>query len=73
MLKRSDEKEVLHAIAEVRAGGAPTTSEIARMVVRSFLEPATAAAAATDTLSAREMEILALAMHERHASKIRVH
>jgi DNA-binding NarL/FixJ family response regulator len=57
VLKRSDEQEVLHAIAEVRAGGAPMTSEIARMVVRSFLEPATAAAE-TDQLSAREMEIL---------------
>jgi DNA-binding NarL/FixJ family response regulator len=60
VLKRSDEKEVLHAIAEVRAGGAPMTSEIARMVVRSFLEPSAAAASDTDTLSAREMEILAL-------------
>ncbi len=38
VLKRSDEKEILAAIAEVRAGGAPMTSEIARMVVRSFME-----------------------------------
>lgn len=59
VLKRSDEKEVLQAIAEVRAGGAPMTSEIARMVVRSFLEPP-AAASQTDPLSTREMEILAL-------------
>lgn len=58
VLKRSDEKEVLHAIAEVRAGGAPMTSEIARMVVRSFLEPPSATSN-TDQLSAREMEILA--------------
>jgi DNA-binding NarL/FixJ family response regulator len=58
VLKRSDEKEVLHAIAEVRAGGAPMTSEIARMVVRSFLE-SPASASETDQLSAREMEILA--------------
>ena len=36
VLKRADEKEILEAIAEVRAGGAPMTSEIARMVVRSF-------------------------------------
>lgn len=57
VLKRSDEKEVLHAIAEVRAGGAPMTSEIARMVVRSFLEPS-AGSSETDPLSAREMEIL---------------
>jgi DNA-binding NarL/FixJ family response regulator len=60
VLKRSDETEVLHAIAEVRAGGAPMTSEIARMVVRSFLVPPTASNSGTDTLSAREMEILAL-------------
>lgn len=60
VLKRSDENEVLHAIAEVRAGGAPMTSEIARMVVRSFLEPSAASSSETDPLSAREMEILAL-------------
>lgn len=60
VLKRSDEKEVLHAIAEVRAGGAPMTSEIARMVVRSFLESPATSASETDQLSAREMEILAL-------------
>jgi DNA-binding NarL/FixJ family response regulator len=60
VLKRSDEHEVLHAIAEVRAGGAPMTSEIARMVVRSFLEPPAAPSSETDPLSAREMEILAL-------------
>jgi DNA-binding NarL/FixJ family response regulator len=37
------------------------TSEVARMVVRSFLEsPAVAGPAGTDQLSARELEILAL-------------
>jgi DNA-binding NarL/FixJ family response regulator len=61
VLKRSDEKEILEAIAEVRAGGAPMTSEIARMVVRSFMEaPKTQESAGTDQLSARELEILAL-------------
>jgi len=61
VLKRSDEKEILEAIAEVRAGGAPMTSEVARMVVRSFLEsPAVTGPAGTDQLSARELEILAL-------------
>ena len=61
VLKRSDEKEILAAIAEVRAGGAPMTSEIARMVVRSFMEsPAVPDPAGTDQLSARELEILAL-------------
>jgi DNA-binding NarL/FixJ family response regulator len=61
VLKRSDEKEILEAIAEVRAGGAPMTSEIARMVVRSFMEsPAVSEAGDTDQLSTRELEILAL-------------
>ena len=61
VLKRSDEKEILAAIAEVRTGGAPMTSEIARMVVRSFLEsPAVPDPAGTDQLSARELELLAL-------------
>src|SRR5882672_3228115 len=31
VLKRADESEILEAIAEVRAGGAPMTNEIARM------------------------------------------
>jgi DNA-binding NarL/FixJ family response regulator len=61
VLKRSDDQEILDAIAEVRAGGAPMTSEIARMVVRSFMQPpGVADPAGTDQLSAREMEILAL-------------
>ena len=36
VLKRAEEKEILGAIAEVRAGGGPMTSDVARMVVRSF-------------------------------------
>src|SRR6476659_7627947 len=61
VLKRSDDQEILSAIAEVRAGGAPMTSEIARMVVRSFMEqPKSTDANGTEQLSAREMEILAL-------------
>ncbi len=61
VLKRADEKEIIEAIAEVRAGGAPMTSEIARMVVRSFLEaPAATEPSDTAQLSARELEILAL-------------
>lgn len=61
VLKRSDEKEILEAIAEVRSGGAPMTSEIARMVVRSFMEePKPQDSAGTDQLSTRELEILAL-------------
>ncbi|HLP77506.1 MAG TPA: response regulator transcription factor [Candidatus Paceibacterota bacterium] len=59
VLKRSDEKDILAAIAEVRAGGAPMTSEVARMVVRSFMEEPKEPSN-TEQLSAREMEILAL-------------
>jgi DNA-binding NarL/FixJ family response regulator len=59
VLKRSDDQEILEAIAEVRAGGAPMTSEIARMLVRSFAE-SPQVSSDTDHLSAREMELLAL-------------
>lgn len=59
VLKRADEKEILAAIAEVRAGGAPMTSEIARMLVRSFMEPPSASLTSKEQLSPREMEILA--------------
>jgi len=58
LLKRSKESEILEAIAEVRAGGAPMTGEIARLLVRSFREPAQNQAQETE-LSARETEILA--------------
>jgi DNA-binding NarL/FixJ family response regulator len=61
VLKRADESEILDAIAEVRAGGAPMTSEIARMVVRAFAgTPEIPVTQGTDQLSSREMEILAL-------------
>ena len=58
LLKRSKESEILEAIAEVRVGGAPMTSEIARMLVRSFREP-TIAKTPDTSLSMRETEILA--------------
>jgi DNA-binding NarL/FixJ family response regulator len=64
VLKRADEKEILDAIAEVRAGGAPMTSQVARMVVRSFLEEPSDHSA-TEQLSPREMEILALVAQGR--------
>jgi DNA-binding NarL/FixJ family response regulator len=60
VLKRADQKDILDAIAEVRAGGAPMTSEIARMLVRSFMEPPSASLSDKEQLSSREMEILAL-------------
>ena len=58
ILKRFRPEKVIHAIAEVRAGGAPMTPEIARMVVRSFRAPS--AAPSADGLTARESEILRL-------------
>ena len=71
VLKRSDDEEILNAIAEVRAGGAPMTSEIARMVVRSFLDTSKGpGAGGTDQLSAREMEILALVAEGRPNKEI---
>ena len=61
VLKRADASEILEAMAEVRAGGAPMTSEVARMVVRAFAgSPPLPASEGTDQLSDREMEILAL-------------
>jgi DNA-binding NarL/FixJ family response regulator len=59
VLKRSDDAEILEAIAEVRAGGAPMTHEIARMVVRSFAGNPDEQDE-TSRLSPRESEILAL-------------
>jgi len=59
LLKRAPKEEILRAISEVKAGGAPMTGEIARLVVQSFQ------AASTDGLkeqglSPRELEILEL-------------
>src|SRR5665213_715392 len=69
VLKRADEKEILEAIAEVRAGGAPMTSQVARMVVRSFLdEPSNSLE--TENLTPREMEILALVAQGRSNKEI---
>ena len=58
ILKRSRPEEIIQAVADVRAGGAPMTSEIARMVVRSFRAPSPVPNA--DGLTARESEILEL-------------
>ena len=59
LLKRSTPEEILRAIAEVRAGGAPMTGEIARMVVETFQKPAARLAGSAE-LSSRETGILAL-------------
>ncbi len=57
ILKRFRPEEILQAIAEVRAGGAPMTSEIARMVVQSFRAPTVVPDVG---LTGREAEILEL-------------
>jgi DNA-binding NarL/FixJ family response regulator len=59
LLKRSSPEELLKAISEVRSGGAPMTSEIARMLVEAF-QKKPASLAASDGLTQRESEILAL-------------
>jgi len=59
LLKRSTPAEILRAIDEVRSGGAPMTSEIARMVVEAFQKKAPGPAA-SEGLTQREAEILAL-------------
>jgi len=58
ILKRSSPDEIIRAVTEVRTGGAPMTSSIARMVVRSFRSPAKAPN--SDGLTPREAEILEL-------------
>ena len=59
LLKRSSPDELLKAISEVRSGGAPMTSEIARMVVEAF-QKKPANLVASDGLTQRESEILSL-------------
>jgi DNA-binding NarL/FixJ family response regulator len=59
LLKRAPTDEILRAIIDVSSGGAPMTSEIARLVVHSF-RSSTASNIQEQGLSPREIEILAL-------------
>ena len=59
LLKRSASSAILNAIQEVRHGGSPMTSEIARKVVEAFQTPQ-ANAPADSELTRREREILEL-------------
>ena len=59
LLKRANTTEVLQAITDVCSGGAPMTSEIARLVVQSF-QGSPASPIQNQGLSGREMEILGL-------------
>jgi len=66
LLKRSSPEDILQAIASVREGGAPMSSQIARKVVASFREPAKKVTSPDETLSEREAEVLSL-MSEGHS------
>jgi len=59
MLKRTSGKELLEAIDEVKRGGSPMTTHIARKVVQSF-QRSPAAEAQTESLSEREQQVLDL-------------
>ena len=63
MLKRTPAKELLEAIHEVRRGGSPMTTHIARKVVLSFQKSAAASAKTANELSElsdREQQVLDL-------------
>lgn len=60
LLKRTSPEQLLQAIVEVRNGGSPMTSEVARKVVQSFRKPARGKAAEEANLTPREEEILKL-------------
>jgi DNA-binding NarL/FixJ family response regulator len=57
LLKRSSREEILQALQDVRAGGSPMTSLIARKVVQAFQKPQQPE---LEQLSSREREVLNL-------------
>ena len=61
LLKRASPEEILEAIGDVKEGGAPMSSQIARKVVASFREVPPDPAA--ETLTEREAEVLSLITH----------
>jgi DNA-binding NarL/FixJ family response regulator len=75
MLKRTAGKELLEAITEVKRGGSPMTTHIARKVVQSFQRSA-AAEAQTESLSDREQQVLDLLsqglMYKEIADKLQI-
>jgi len=58
LLKRADPADILRAIQEVKQGGAPMSSQIARQVVHSFRENSSDSSGEMESLSEREEEIL---------------
>ena len=75
MLKRTAGKELLEAIDEVKRGGSPMTTHIARKVVQSFQRSA-AAEAQAESLSEREQQVLDLLsqglMYKEIADKLQI-
>lgn len=58
LLKRSKSAEIIEAIHDVRSGGSPMTTHIARKVVQSFQQRAVMPLAPDEELSPREQEVL---------------
>ena len=58
LLKRSSPAEILAAINDVNVGGAPMSSQIARLVISSFQAPAPTLESEGEPLSERESEVL---------------
>ena len=58
LLKRSKSAEIIEAIHDVRSGGSPMTTHIARKVVQSFQQRSVMPLAPDDELSPREQEVL---------------
>jgi DNA-binding NarL/FixJ family response regulator len=58
LLKRAAPVEILAAITEVKGGGAPMSTQIARKVVASLREPPTDPMAGGESLTERELEVL---------------
>lgn len=58
LLKRTPRAELLEAIKEVKRGGSPMSTHIARKVVQSFRAPTAAPPPAEHNLSTREQEVL---------------
>jgi DNA-binding NarL/FixJ family response regulator len=63
LLKRAQRSELLAAIEELRSGGSPMSSSIARKVVQSFQPLSQPNVSATSTLSERERKVLELLAH----------
>jgi DNA-binding NarL/FixJ family response regulator len=60
LLKQTPADDLLAAIRDVRNGGSPMSSHIARKIVQSFQKPVSAPAPGVENLSPREVQVLDL-------------